>query len=553
MEGTIYGWTSWSQCWPTVQLGPIYEVIDMQSGVRVDVFDAYSTVDGQNDDNEGTRYITNVLGVTVGKTYKVKVYGYGHESYAGLCFWADLDLKRLEELPPQPDDYLVGGLRIASIKFKDDDGSVLLSNSYDYTQSSLLYNPKFLYRQSYDADQPIFGLSAYFFLMDFEPAEDYFNNHRSGEFYLLTTDDPYTLDFSGSHISYGRVTEKAGEGQTVYTFYPPQTYQQFNGYTNYNNIPVRPVTQSPYAGKLVVKEIFDELGNLKQKDKYSYSIQLSNIETPAFAVAKPGTYQGVGFVHYNLRPESLHLTSQVSTQYEANKEISKDTKYYYESSAHSQVTRMETEKSDGETKKEVYTYPQDVSNPTSSESELIAQNRVNEVIKTESLVNDAPLSVSKINYKTSNGLVLPDFVEIAYGGEDPVVEITFSRYDDLGNPLEYKGKDGIPGSYIWGYNHTLPVAKIVNATFSEIEAISGFGAKFHAGAGGLSQSQENSLRSVLQNAQIITYSYYPLIGMASQTDSNGRTIYYYYDNLGRLKSIKDHDQKVLKAYQYHYK
>lgn len=54
-------------------------------------------------------------------------------------------------------------------------------------------------------------------------------------------------------------------------------------------------------------------------------------------------------------------------------------------------------------------------------------------------------------------------------------------------------------------------------------------------------------------SSINTYTYDPLVGMTSSTDSGGRITYYQYDGFNRLQSIQDGDNKILKSIRYHYK
>jgi hypothetical protein len=62
----------------------------------------------------------------------------------------------------------------------------------------------------------------------------------------------------------------------------------------------------------------------------------------------------------------------------------------------------------------------------------------------------------------------------------------------------------------------------------------------------------DELRLYPANAQMTTYTYTPLVGMTSQCDVDNRVTYYFYDNLGRLKWVKDQDLNIIKTLQYHY-
>jgi YD repeat-containing protein len=61
------------------------------------------------------------------------------------------------------------------------------------------------------------------------------------------------------------------------------------------------------------------------------------------------------------------------------------------------------------------------------------------------------------------------------------------------------------------------------------------------------------IHSSMVNAMVYTYTYKPLVGISSETDPNGNTTSYEYDNFGRLKSIKDIDGNIIQEYKYHYK
>ncbi|MBX2920661.1 MAG: hypothetical protein KF746_00615 [Chitinophagaceae bacterium] len=62
----------------------------------------------------------------------------------------------------------------------------------------------------------------------------------------------------------------------------------------------------------------------------------------------------------------------------------------------------------------------------------------------------------------------------------------------------------------------------------------------------------DELRLYPSTAQMTTYTYEPLIGMTSRCDANNRITYYQYDGFGRLQSIRDQDNNLIKTMDYQY-
>jgi hypothetical protein len=55
------------------------------------------------------------------------------------------------------------------------------------------------------------------------------------------------------------------------------------------------------------------------------------------------------------------------------------------------------------------------------------------------------------------------------------------------------------------------------------------------------------------NAQMVSYTYTPLIGVSGSADARGGLSFYDYDGLLRLLNVRDQDGNILKSYDYHYR
>lgn len=270
------------------------------------------------------------------------------------------------------------------------------------------------------------------------------------------------------------------------------------------------------------------------------------------------------------------ITTTTETDYDSNEVATtqKVTTYGYENPAHYQVTKTETTNSKNEVLRTQLSYPQDLvlTGQTTEMQKLVAQNKIDIPIKTETFVNNVQTSESITKYEESaatGNALLPKEIHSSKGTIETFPfsnsnrKINFTLYDtDVvagvtvgnGNVLEYSLENGTPVSIIWGYNKTQPIAKIENAAYSQVTS-------YVANIQNLSNTGTetnlilalNALRTSLPNAMITTYTYIPLVGVSTITDPKGDKIIYTYDAAGRLQFVKDAQGNLLSENQYYYK
>jgi YD repeat-containing protein len=343
-------------------------------------------------------------------------------------------------------------------------------------------------------------------------------------------------------IWYKNVTvRETGLGKTTYNFYTPIDFPGTSATSKYK------------LGLAKEIKVYDDNDILLKSTNYSYE----NTDTATIGPRQLFTSTGLAItLGYSLPTEIIE-----TSYYPDSKLISTTTAFTY--NANRQVSSKTFSTANGDTYLSRFNYASFTywmgSSSRKTEKELI-----------ENYKNSELISTTKVNYSNSwtmvdegygpalaNERYLPVTTQTAKGAQSLLANQKFNLYNNHNRLLEVENKGGIKTVYLWGYKNSQIVAKIENADYLSIPKanIDAIRAASDSGNESTLLSALDALRNLpaLVNAMITTFTYRPLIGIASVTDPKGTTQKYEYDESNRLKFVRDHKGKILSETEYHYR
>lgn len=326
----------------------------------------------------------------------------------------------------------------------------------------------------------------------------------------------------------------------------------------------RPFSFSNIDGKLLSDKVFKVENNNARyvkttENKYIFNEdqKLYNIlgaDTYPTSTGDPYTIKNKFITSFPITVNEVFLDETTSTDIPdsafPDKKIVQNVKNYY-NNPDKQLSNLVVTSSDNSLTETSYKYASEKNNQL-----MISKNMVGiplETISTQTISGvTKTLGKSEIVYPTSlptpqaGSLVLP-LSAVSYDvlSNTPSTDVTYDKYDEKGNILQYTTKDGVPVTIIWGYNKTQPIAKIEGADYISISdayldaniiSASNDDASDPSKEGLLLDALNNFRKeSALSGKQITTYTYDPLIGVTSITPPSGVRQTYVYDSANRLK------------------
>jgi YD repeat-containing protein len=537
-----------------------------------------------------------------GKTYELSMTGPAPQ-LVGLT----ATVTGTKEILPTPNseksNMQVGGLRVKSVSNDGGTGNPIVKTSYLYTDN-LAVDPTSTI--AYESSGTLVNFPIY------ENINSYIRTDQSGpslaiyNCYFRVRSSASKLPLTGSGggtVGYSHVQTYQDDGvqkiRSVSVYSSPKDFPDVIAYTYPSAITL---SNENFRGSLIEEQNYRYTGSqyvLINKTTNTYFSSLLNTSYSYGARFGITVYvdpsilvTGNEFIirEYKIPAEWRFLQSTTKTTYdeEGLNPISETITNSYDNLAHMQITKSEQIVSNGSKIITQYVYPQDYAAGNAVIDELISKNIVGRPIEIVKYRSDGGsnriISGTVFTFKSGGTGLVDEVFSMESGSPIPQAEFKFSNkllgdlpfsgstatdffpdahyksrlkyyaYDIHGNVLDVGRSNDLHNCYLWGYHGSYPVAQVKGTTYASISSLIDQSILDNPTSDLQLRQEVDKVRTSLAStsAEVMTYSYNPMLGLTSQTDANGRSQFFEYDALGRLWLIRDNEGKIIKKLCYNY-
>lgn len=474
---------------------------------------------------------------------------------------------------------------------------------------------EYVYRENYDnQDFPlvstgILGNKSEYYISGLSTKSDETNVNTFFSSLSYSSISPLTQNSNGTHIGYSEIVEKnSNEGFTIYKFtnYLSCDGTHYDEYpTSYSNFLTSHTVYTDLSlerGRLIQKNIYNNTKKLLRSDITEYArvinpqSEVRGIYLSAtihyckalYGLLNKKAISFIGVPYYHKTYKYLPVKNSVFVF--DNNIISKIKEFTYNNKTFL-VTKVVERDSYNNTIKTLFTYPSDVityplngdytstnTEPLNSIcSQMYLNNFINFPVETTTYKNEKVVKSVFVEYLKHQNDFLPkaiyrieasspitNFLRCSSSCQtkDSHYESTPTQeflYDARSNVIQITEKTKFSIAFLWSYKYQYPIVEVKNSTHSQLinsltpNLLLNLITYPNYPTDEMINAMSNNLKNNLPQAEVTTYTYKPLVGMTSKTDSRGVKTYYEYDEFNRLKYIKDTYGNIIQKFDYHYK
>lgn len=382
-----------------------------------------------------------------------------------------------------------------------------------------------------------------------------FNDANSSSGYVFRNETEESTVFPG-YVLYRNVSTTDGEnGYTRFYYKSPDDYPKTPYTVDGNSTEFWAYYMIAKSGILEKKEIFNAQNNLLSSTDYSNTFEtLTNLPE-----LKINGFDGIP-TRYT-KPAYIKDSKTITKNYMGNQFVESKMETTFNNLGNYEPAYVKETSSDGKISEKWIRYASDKNN-----TRLLNANMVSVPLEFEEKTNGKMIGKVENKYDDVSNFY-PSSI-IATNPNDGSIQTTekYEAFDVYGNLRQMTSRisevtgDGVSSVVIWGYNQTLPIAKIEGAKLSDIgnladDIIAKSNADINSSAETTLINALDTFRNnpALKNFAITTYTHDPLIGMTTATPPSGMRETYLYDQNGRLKSTLNVNGNIIKEYKYNTK